>query len=129
LGRSLRGNDEPARQRAKLVQAPLDGVRGGPVKDKMAELEARKRKPEAELGQCAPAPIRLHPNIGERYRKQVTDLNEPDRRTEVAELILALVDPLSFHRRRATRSGPPSISMAIWPESSAWFQKLAENRQ
>ena len=80
----------------RLVQALLDGVRGSQVKDKMAELEARKRKLEAELEQGAPAPVRLHPNMGERYRKQVTGLidalNEPDRRTEAAELIRTLVD-------------------------------------
>ena len=40
----------------RLVQALLDGVRGSQVKEKMAELEARKRKLEAELEQGAPAP-------------------------------------------------------------------------
>jgi hypothetical protein len=34
----------------------------------------------------APVPVRLHPNMGERYRQQVTGLiealNEPGRRTE-----------------------------------------------
>ena len=84
----------------RLVQALLDGVRGSQVKDKMAELEARKRKLETELEQGAPAPVRLHPNMGERYRKQVTGLiealNEPDRRTEAAELIRALVDRIVF---------------------------------
>jgi site-specific DNA recombinase len=48
----------------------------------------------------APVPVRLHPNMGERYRKQVTglidSLNEPDRRTEAAELIRALVDRIVF---------------------------------
>jgi site-specific DNA recombinase len=84
----------------RLVQALLDGVRGAQVKDKMAELEARKRKLEAELQQGGPAPVRLHPNMGERYRQQVTGLiealNEPDRRTEAAELIRALVDRIVF---------------------------------
>ena len=84
----------------RLVQALLDGVRGSQVKEKMAELEARKRKLEAELEQGAPAPVRLHPNMGERYRKQVTGLiealNEPGSRTEAAELIRALVDRIVF---------------------------------
>jgi hypothetical protein len=66
----------------------------------MAELEARKRKLEAELEQGPPVPVRLHPNMGERYRKQVTGLiealNEPDRRTEAAELIRTLVDNIVF---------------------------------
>jgi site-specific DNA recombinase len=84
----------------RLVQALLDGVRGAQVKDKMAELEGRKRKLEAELEQGPPVPVRLHPNMGERYRKQVTGLiealNEPDRRTEAAELIRTLVDNIVF---------------------------------
>ena len=84
----------------RLVQALLDGVRGSQVKDKMAELEGRKRKLEAELEQGAHAPVRLHPNMGERYRQQVTGLiealNEPDRRTEAAELIRTLVDNIVF---------------------------------
>ena len=84
----------------RLVQALLDGVRGSQVKDKMAELEARKRKLEAALEQGAPAPVRLHPNMGERYRQQVTGLiealNEPGRRTEAADLIRALVDHIVF---------------------------------
>jgi site-specific DNA recombinase len=84
----------------RLVQALLDGVRGSQVKEKMAELEARKRKLEAELEQGAPAPVRLHPNMGERYRKQVTGLiealNEPGRRAEAADLIRALVDRIVF---------------------------------
>ena len=78
----------------------MDGVRGSQVKDKMAELEARKRKLEAELEPGAHAPVRLHPNMGERYRQQVTGLiealNEPDRRTEAAELIRTLVDNIVF---------------------------------
>jgi hypothetical protein len=98
------GAGEPARQRAELVQALLDGVRGGQVKDKMAELEARKRKLEAELEQGASSPIRLHPNMGERYRKQVTGLidalNEPDRRTEATKLIRALIDRIVFSPER-----------------------------
>jgi hypothetical protein len=70
------------------------------VKDKMAELETRKRQLETSLKQGAPAPVRLHPNMGERYRKQVTGLiealNEPGRRTEAAELIRALIDRIVF---------------------------------
>jgi site-specific DNA recombinase len=84
----------------RLIQALLDGVRGSQVKEKMAELEARKRQLETSLEQGAPAPLRLHPNMGERYRNQVTGLiealNEPDRRTEAAELIRALVDCIVF---------------------------------
>ena len=84
----------------RLVQALLDGVRGSQVKEKMAELETRKRQLETSLEQGAPAPVRLHPNMGERYRKQVTGLidalNQPDRRTEAAELIRALVDHIVF---------------------------------
>jgi site-specific DNA recombinase len=46
------------------------------------------------------ATVRLHTNMGERYRKDVTRLiaalNEPHRRTEAAELIRALVDRIVF---------------------------------
>ena len=71
--------------------------------------------------------------MGECYRKQVISLieslNEPDRRTEAAELIRALVDNIVFRRRTGARNGLPLISLAIWLAFSAWFQKLAENRQ
>ena len=77
------------RDHDRLVQALLDGVRGSQLKDKMAELVARKRKLKAELEQGAPAPVRLHPNMGERYGKRsrvlIGALNEPGRRTEAVE--------------------------------------------
>lgn len=67
----------------RLVQALLDGVRGSQVKDKMAELETRKRQLETSLKQGAPTPVRLHSNMGERYRKQVTGLIEALIRPEI----------------------------------------------
>ena len=58
----------------RLVQALLDGVRGSQVKDKMAELETRKRKLEAELehgragtGPPSPEHGRTLPETGHRF--------------------------------------------------------------
>lgn len=100
----------------------------------MAELESRKRKPEAELGQGAPAPVRLHPNMGERYRNQVTGLiealKEPGRHAGAAGLIRAACRPHRFlaggrepetgYPRPPRRSGRNSrLGIRNWPKTAS----------
>jgi site-specific DNA recombinase len=80
----------------RLVQALLDGVPGSRVKDRMAELEARKTELEAALAEAVEEPVRLHPNLAEVYRAKIARLvdalNDEHERTEAAEIIRGLVD-------------------------------------
>ncbi len=81
---------------ARLVQALIDGAPASTVKDKMAELEARKAQLENDLNAAlAPQPV-LHPNMSRLYHSKVSDLanalNEPDVRSEAAEALRALID-------------------------------------
>lgn len=81
---------------ARLVQALIDGAPASTVKDKMAELEARKAQLENDLNAApAPQPV-LHPNLSRLYHSKVSDLanalNEPDVRSEAAEALRALID-------------------------------------
>ncbi|WP_217351029.1 MULTISPECIES: zinc ribbon domain-containing protein, partial [unclassified Ruegeria] len=78
-----------------LVQALIDGATASTVKDKMAELEARKAQLENDLNAApAPQPV-LHPNMSAIYHSKVSNLaeahNEPDVRGEAAEALRVLV--------------------------------------
>ncbi|WP_370456807.1 zinc ribbon domain-containing protein [Ruegeria sp. THAF57] len=81
---------------ARLVQALIDGAPASTVKDKMAELEARKTQLENDLNAVpAPQPT-LHPNMSDVYHSKVRDLanalNEADVRSEAGEALRALID-------------------------------------
>jgi len=69
--------DKVTRDLDRLVQAILDGVPGSRVKDRMAELEARKAELEALLAEAIEEPVLLHPNLAQLYRQQVARLVEP----------------------------------------------------
>ena len=56
------------RDLARLVQALLDGVPASAVRDKMAELEARRDALRSRLAASEDASVRLHPNMAEYYR-------------------------------------------------------------
>ena len=80
----------------RLVQALLDGVPGSRVKDRMAELEARKAELEALLADAVDEPVLLHPNMAEVYHRQISRLvdalNDDHERTEATEIIRGLID-------------------------------------
>jgi site-specific DNA recombinase len=88
--------DRVNRDLDRLVQAILDGVPGSRVKDRMAELEARKVELEAVLAEVVEEPVLLHPNMAEVYRAKIARLaealNDEHERTEAAEIIRGLVD-------------------------------------
>lgn len=80
----------------QLVEAIASGVRSPSVLERLNRLEARK----AELARSeasAEAPVvRMHPNIGEIYRRRVADLQaslaDPRLRTEAVELVRSLIE-------------------------------------
>jgi site-specific DNA recombinase len=88
--------DRVNRDLDRLVQAILDGVPGSRVKDRMAELEARKAELETVLAAAVEEPVLLHPNMAEVYRAKIARLadalNDEHERTEAAGIIRGLVD-------------------------------------
>ena len=100
----------------RLVQAALiDGVPGSRVKDRMAELEARKAELEAVLAEAAEEPMLLHPNIAQVYRRQVARLvealNHEHDRTEAAEILRGLVDRIVLTPKEEDGRGSLSIDL------------------
>ena len=84
----------------KLVQAILDGVPGSKLKDQIADKEARKAALEDKLAGGEPDPVRLHPDMAQRYRKQVSALvaalNEDGHRQEATEIIRGLIERITL---------------------------------
>lgn len=65
------------REIERLVQAILDGVPGSQVKDRMAQLEARKTELRGKLARANDeAPVLLHPKMVDFYRRQIEALRE-----------------------------------------------------
>jgi site-specific DNA recombinase len=52
----------------RLVQALLDGAPARTVKDRMAQLEARKEVLETQLAQGEDAKVSVHPSMADHYR-------------------------------------------------------------
>ena len=68
----------------------------GSVRAKLAELEARKRDLERQLGQSVPAVyLDLHPNLGDLYRRKVQEMGqlliEEATRPQAMEVIRSLI--------------------------------------
>ena len=94
-GHTVKELDGIKRKLNGLYEAIADGLRTPGLKAKLEELEKQKGNLEARLSSAPPpAPI-LHPNLAELYRRKVqnlhSSLNNPDCRTEAAEIIRSLV--------------------------------------
>jgi DNA invertase Pin-like site-specific DNA recombinase len=80
----------------RLVQAILDGAPAATVKDRMAELEARKARLEAAQAREETPPPTLHPRMAEVYRAKASDLaaalSAPEARTGAAEILRGLIE-------------------------------------
>ncbi|MDZ4309897.1 MAG: zinc ribbon domain-containing protein, partial [Cypionkella sp.] len=64
------------RDHAKLVDAIIAGIAVAQVKDRMNDLDARRKTLEAQLGFLteAPEPLRFHPKMAVVYREKVSAL-------------------------------------------------------
>jgi site-specific DNA recombinase len=60
----------------RLVQALLDGAPARTVKDRMAQLEARKNVLEAQLARGEDTKVAVHPTMASIYRERVANLRE-----------------------------------------------------
>ena len=69
------------------------------LKDQLLELEARQTQLKELIGQAPPPVPRLHPKLAEVYRGTVADLhaalNDPDARTEAADILRGLIERIS----------------------------------
>ena len=116
-----RAEDEDAlvrteRELARLVQALLEGVRASAVREKMAELEARKDALRSRLAASEDTGIRLHPNMAGYYRAQIADLRtaltESGRRMEAAEIVRKLIDRIEL--KPVVRNGKKTLSVSLY---------------
>nr|WP_255440811.1 hypothetical protein [Paracoccus sp. MC1854] len=83
----------------KLVDAIIAGVPPEQVKDRMIELDARRKDLERLLASApAPDPVRFHPSMAKTYRTRVGQLirglAEPDGDEAAKEALRSLVDKI-----------------------------------
>jgi site-specific DNA recombinase len=116
-----RATDEDAlskaeRDLARLVQALLDGVPASAVREKMAELEARRDELRSRLAASEDSGIRLHPNMAQYYRTQIAGLRaaltEDGRHREAAEIVRKLVDRIE--PSPVLRQGRKTLSVSLY---------------
>jgi site-specific DNA recombinase len=84
----------------RLVQALLEGTPARTVKDRMAQLEARKNVLEAQLAQGEDVKVAIHPNMARVYRERVanlrTALTQEDCKAEAAGIMRTLIDRIEL---------------------------------
>ena len=104
------------RDLARLVQALLDGVPASAVREKMAELEARRDALRGRLAASEDSGIRLHPNMAGYYRAQIADLRtaltETGRHMQAAEIVRKLLDRIELSP--VIRSGRKTLSVSLY---------------
>jgi site-specific DNA recombinase len=104
------------RDLARLVQALIDGVPASAIREKMAELEARRDALRGRLAASKDQGIRLHPNMAEYYRTQIADLRaaltEAGSRTQAAEIVRKLVDRIELSP--VVRCGRKTLSVSLY---------------
>ncbi len=94
----------------KAVDLLLKGTASRALKERLAELEARREELERAIAEVAPPPVELHPNAAESYRKRVRDLKaaiqaaDPDNRAEAIRGIRELVEKIVIHPSGPYRS-------------------------
>lgn len=98
--RQQRERGQLARKLDGLYDAVADGLRTPGLKERLEEMERRLAQLDAALATPAPSPVRLHPNIGQVYRKKVTELSaaldNPDIRAPAIEAIRSLIEQVTI---------------------------------
>jgi site-specific DNA recombinase len=104
------------RDLARLVQALLEGVPASAVREKIAELEARRDALRGRLAANEDTSIRLHPNMASYYRAQIADLRtaltEAGRHMQAAEIVRKLVERIELSP--VVRSGRKTLSASLY---------------
>ncbi|RJL05530.1 recombinase family protein [Paracoccus aestuarii] len=96
----------------KLVDAIIAGVPAEQVKDRMIELDARRKDLERQLSSSpAPDPVRFHPSMAKTYRDRVGQLirglSDAEGQEEAKEALRALVEKIVL------TPGPDGEGLAI----------------
>lgn len=82
-----------------LYDAIAEGLRSPGLREKLLDLEGGVAAIGAELDLPAPAPVRLHPNFSELYRRRVTELAitlaDPAIAQPAREVIRGLIERVS----------------------------------
>jgi len=82
----------------KVIEAIVDGVKGSELKDRMADLQARKEALLAQLVVADEPPPLLHPSMADLYRSKVEELaaalQREDTRLEASEMLRGLIDSI-----------------------------------
>ncbi len=102
----------------KLVDAIIAGVPADQVKDRMIELDARRRQLEQMLSAApALAPVRFHPRMADVWRERIgvliRGLREPDSAGEAKEALRALIDRIVLVPVSAEDSGDGRPGLSI----------------
>ena len=104
------------RDLARLVQALLEGIPASAVREKMAELEARRDALRGHLAASEDTGLRLHPNMAGYYRAQIADLrtalSDTGRNKQAAEIVRKLVDRIELSP--VVRSGRKTLSVSLY---------------
>ena len=99
----------------RLVQALLDGAPARTVKDRMAQLEARKDVLEAQPAQGEDVKVAMHPSMADHYRERVANLREAlaqeGCQAEAAEIMRTLIDRIVL--TPILRDGKKSLSITL----------------
>lgn len=85
----------------KLVDAIIAGVPAEQVKDRMIELDARRKELERQLSAApTPDPLRIHPGMAKTYRDRIgqliAGLAEAERMDEAKEALRALIEKVEL---------------------------------
>ncbi len=90
--------DKVEREIRAIVEAIKAGAFSGILQRELAALEARQAQLSAQAASPAPAPVSIHPNASEIYRKKVAQLHDAltaeDTRAGAAEALRALIDAI-----------------------------------
>ncbi len=104
---------EVSRQIDRIVEAIAEGMFHESMKAKMDCLETRKAELEADLSNAdQTAPVLLHSNLSDVYRKKVANLtealNDPETKAEATALIRSLLEEI---RLIPNDEGPMTIEL------------------
>ncbi|MEO0625242.1 MAG: recombinase family protein [Pseudomonadota bacterium] len=115
----------------RLVEAILDGVPGSKVKDRMAELEARKAELDDKLSRTEAQTVSLHPDLGAYYRREIGRLRDllagAERDAEAVELVRSLIERITL--TPVEREDGTTVLSADLEGSLAGILALASGRQ
>jgi len=100
------------RKLANLLDAIAEGLRGSSLQAKLAAAEAEQQRLAQAVAAARPSPVRLMPNLGERYRAELGRLRDrlaTGTDPRAMEAARALIDRVVIHP--APMRTPPDIEV------------------